>query len=374
MNPTTIVDDSKNTQDLIPEITEIKRVIKERFDYELDETYEEVSVKIAFHTWVAINGTEIFHEGIKFKSQTFDYVNKIKRNAEFFNSQGIPLMIVYSYLKLTEERIKKMHDFFEDSDNIVLLCLERDLQDSIPYESYGNSRWYLPCELSFMDKLRVMVANDADKVIAKAEIVAEKLGKQTFLKNLRSNPGNAIMYNDIDITWNHKVPTVLAKNGMYTSPSLSTRFTFDIECTYNQFNPIFTPEEVETMKEINRNLIDPENCENREQFRKDKLKYVLYSDVFEKVKELYTKMGTSIPNIATGENNMFATKISRGKEFGCKAFKFLVIIDLHPFEDMKAIKTEKDPFAGVNHFLVYTQLVQFMYTSNDRSWIVCPTN
>ncbi|BCT22516.1 hypothetical protein [Carp edema virus] len=349
-------------------LTKIQKSLKDIYNFECDDTHEIVDVKAVFHTWVAIHGTEILTPEIMVGERNFDYVGKIKENAAFLNSKGIPLFVVYSILNLSDEQIKKMNDNFKDEENVMLLSLEHDLSTIITPDTYLNEPWYKP-KLDFMDRLRVMVICNAPGILECLRQKANAFDKTVLLKNLMTHPGNAIMYNDIDISWRKMIPKVLAKNGMYSNPLLEKVFYFRNQHLIEKF---FIKDISPEMHKLMKNHFNVFENANTMKGKKRILRMLLSGFSIKRSLQIAKELGWDyIPKLVSGENNIIAVKLDKVKLFETKAYTYHYIVDLHSNPD---IYNESNPCRDThykeNHFLVFLQLLLYRIERDDRSWVI----
>ncbi len=77
-----------------------------------------------FHTWYALHGTTLFNGENYFKG--YNYVKTIEKEADFLREFQLPVLLVYSILKMTAEQIQEMSRLFKEHNNIISICLETD--------------------------------------------------------------------------------------------------------------------------------------------------------------------------------------------------------------------------------------------------------
>ncbi|KAK2812290.1 hypothetical protein Q5P01_000045 [Channa striata] len=113
---------------------------------------------------------------------------------------------------------------FERQPNIAVLNLERDLKDALPEVMYQEN---YSADLNLMDYLRR--SNQASVQCARCVARRRPRRGKVATPVPRWDRRNAIIYSDIDITWNDRVPNVLAHRGMCSAPSLKD-FSFQHVC------------------------------------------------------------------------------------------------------------------------------------------------
>ncbi|KAK2832697.1 hypothetical protein Q5P01_016586 [Channa striata] len=225
---------------------------------------------------------------------------------------------------------------FEREPNIVVLNLERDLNDALPEVMYQEN---YSADLNLMDYLRLGVIKQAYNVLAVLRDAALARGKVAYARALAGNGGNAIIYSDIDITWNDRdnaprlSDRVLAKakehSAMFSSNSRESRMRL--------FEYVHSGEAHATVKELVRDIQDVQPKAYR-----------------------YTVQ------ICTGENSLLYVHLDSIPLFRETVDDASLIVDFH---SMSA--PNPDPRRVENHTSIFMQLLPFMAMGEDRTWSEC---
>ena len=146
-----------------------------------------------FHTWYALIRTTLFNGQNNIKG--YNYVETIKKEADFFRKFQLPVLLIYSILEMTDEQTQIMSQLFSEHDNIITLCLETDFPKHQMTTTLATRSDYI-CERS--DDIRFMTLQHKDEVLKKAAAKARSSGKLSIANSLESQKSQTLVYSDID--------------------------------------------------------------------------------------------------------------------------------------------------------------------------------
>ncbi|KAK2813507.1 hypothetical protein Q5P01_000791 [Channa striata] len=221
-------------------------------------------------------------------------------------------------------------------------------------------------DLNLMDYLRLGVIKQAYNVLAVLRDAALARGKVAYARALAGNGGNAIIYSDIDITWNDRVPNVLAHRGMCSAPSLSRIFSFQHVC--------FRPSKDDAPRLSDQVLAKAKEhsamfSSNSRESRMRLFEYVRSGEAHATVKELVRDIQAVQPKayrytvqICTGENSLLYVHLDSIPLFRETVDDASLIVDFH---SMSA--PNPDPRRVENHTSIFMQLLPFMAMGEDRT-------
>ncbi|KAK2811727.1 hypothetical protein Q5P01_000160 [Channa striata] len=252
---------------------------------------------------------------------------------------------------------------FEREPNIVVLNLERDLKDALPKVMYQEN---YSADLNLMDYLRLGVIKQAYNVLAVLRDAALARGKVAYARALAGNGGNAIIYSDIDITWNDRVPNVLAHRGMCSAPSLSRIFSFQHVCfRASKDNAPRLSDRVLAKAKEHSAMFGSNSRESRMRL----FEYVRSGEAHATVKELVRDIQAVQPKayrytvqICTGENSWLYVHLDSIPLFRETVDDASLIVDFH---SMSA--PNPDPRRVENHTSIFMQLLPFMAMGEDTT-------
>ena len=145
-----------------------------------------------FHTWYAMHGTTLFNGTNNVKG--YDYVEMIKKEAEYLQQFHLPVLLVYSTLNMTAEQTEEMQKLFQESKNIISICLETDFPEHPMTSSLGEQEE----GISRVDYIRYAVLLHRQEILEKSLEKAESTGKKQVVENLQSRKNRSLVYSDID--------------------------------------------------------------------------------------------------------------------------------------------------------------------------------
>ena len=145
-----------------------------------------------FHTWYAMHGTTLFNGTNNVKG--YDYVEMIKKEAEYLQQFHLPVLLVYSTLNMTAEQTEEMQKLFQESENIISICLETDFPEhpmtsSLRGHEEGIDR---------VDYIRYAASLHWREILEKSLEKAEITGKKQAAENLQHRKNQSLVYSDID--------------------------------------------------------------------------------------------------------------------------------------------------------------------------------
>ena len=180
-----------------------------------------------FYTWTAIHGTTIF-DGINNPGQYqgLNYVDNISSEADKLAKQGIPVLVIYTEVGMTQDQIQKMNTLFEKHSNIITMSIESDLKNLLP-ESMEIFEAEFP--IQYLDNLRLAVISNTDAVFERAQYKASLENKPLVQAYFHNNNVQSIFYSDMDNQWLAPIPYIVAPRGEVAAPIMGA-WLFPFPC------------------------------------------------------------------------------------------------------------------------------------------------
>ncbi|MFK0569911.1 hypothetical protein [Endozoicomonas sp.] len=202
-----------------------------------NRNYQIIKPGPVIYTWTALYGTTIFNGHDLGEpdqiSRHFNYVDRIKDQAGKLKKQGVPVLVIYSESNMDDGQIKIMESIFNDSDNIVVLNIERELNHLGEFKKIliepnhyhrKDSNPAKFCE-HILDRIRIAALIEGKNTLSAALEKAKKTDKKQVEEKLKLEDFTSLMYTDTDNSWFDRVPYMVAPDGMYSFPSMSFDFT-----------------------------------------------------------------------------------------------------------------------------------------------------
>ena len=145
-----------------------------------------------FHTWYAMHGTTLFNGTNNVKG--YDYVEMIKKEAKYLQQFHLPVLLVYSTLNMTAEQTEEMQKLFQESENIISICLETDFPEHPMTSSLRKHKE----GIYRVDYIRYAALLHWREILEKSLEKAESTGKKQVTENLQYRKNQSLVYSDID--------------------------------------------------------------------------------------------------------------------------------------------------------------------------------
>ncbi|MBO9482676.1 hypothetical protein [Salinisphaera sp. G21_0] len=339
-----------------------------------------------FHTWVALHGTTIFN-GLNNpeKYQGMNYVQRILEEGTELSKNDIPLLIVFSDMKLRESQIDQMKGEFKKHDNILCVSLETDLQLEFPIElkEYASSM-----DVRFLDSIRIVVSQNITKTISFCMDKAKSENKPQLADRLEKLGVNHLFYSDIDNQWLSKPPYILARHGMFTLPIMAKKLPLITFHCGDWFVEELSDYDRERLKAHRSFFSDFPylNKNNSKKWSKEKARKLFDYILSGKAKLNYQYLSKQIVKISSdyhsllkpddevvsweGDNGCFFVTEHSKDAFLRAASKRIQEINLHQKPNTKCCHNPDPSYYREAHSLVGMQLLKHYYYGKDYTWDV----
>ena len=148
------------------------------------------------HTWYGLFGTGIFDgDNNPPHAKGLNYVQRISDEATFLEQFDIPVIVVFLEKGIPFNELSKMHSYFIDHSNILLMSYEKDLNsfESLAFYQASNN-------IRIMDDMRFSLCKEFQNLLLKAQEKAIEV-KPLVSDRIKKLGKRSIIYSDIDNTF-----------------------------------------------------------------------------------------------------------------------------------------------------------------------------